>query len=525
MLPEAHLNSSTRQLVDRNDFELLDRDSEAQHGKHDHVPHQSIPSPQPAYEANVVVFSGPDDPLNPQNKPLWLKWTYAALLGAMTFVVTFSSSVFSTATAVTATEFGVSQEVMTLGTALFVLGFATGPVVFGPLSELYGRKIPFFAGYMIFFIFQIPVGVAQNLETIFICRFLAGVGASAPPAIVGGYLADFFDPVKRGLAVAVFAAASFLGPIFAPVLGGFITQSHLGWRWTAWITMIMAALFGGVGLITLPETYTPVILHREAKRLRLASGNWALHAKVDETPVDLRAITVRYLGRPFVMMALEPILLLINLYISFVYGIIYLLFESYPVSFYEERGYSLGVSALPFIPIGIGVILGSGMVAWYTQTSIKANFARDGKMTPEDRLIPMILGAAFLPVGCFWYAWTSSPAINPWPQIIAGVPIGIGLQMVFLQGLAYIIDVYLMNANSALSANVIIRSVIGAGFAMFAAPMYHNLGVGIPIFTTVPDEALTETRLTGLQLYLASLVSHFYQCQSCFTSLVLDSAR
>ena len=480
---DAYSNSSTRDLVDVGAFELLDRDPEAPLASHVVVPVQSMPSPHKDRETNIVNFAGPDDPLNPQNKPAWLKWTYATLLGAMTFVVTFSSSVFSTATAATAIEFSVSQEVMTLGTALFVLGFATGPVVFGPLSELYGRKIPFFIGYTIFFVFQVPVGVAQNLQTIFVCRFFAGVGASAPPAIVGGYLADLFDPVKRGLAVAVFAAASFLGPIFSPVLGGFITQSYLGWRWTVWITMIMAAFVGSIGLWVLPETYVPVILHREARRLRYATGNWALHAKVDEQPVDLRAILVRYLGRPFVMMALEPTLILFNLYISLVYGIIYLLFESYPISFYEERGYNLGVSALPFIPIGVGVILGSGIVAWYTQTSMKANFARDGRINPEDRLVPMIIGAAFLPIGCFWYAWTSSPNINPWPQILAGVPIGAGLQIVFLQGLAYIIDVYLINANSALSSNVIVRSLVGAGFVMFAAPMYHSLGVGQASFS------------------------------------------
>ena len=185
----------------------------------------------------------------------------------MTLVVTFASSVFSTATGMTAREFGISQEVMILGTALFVLGFATGPVIFGLLSELYGRKIPFFIGYAVIFIFQISVGVAHNLQTVFICRFLSGVGASAPPAIVGGCLADKFDPVRRGLAVAIFIAATFFGPILGPVVGGFITQSKLGWRWTVWITMIMAALFGGVDLLVPPESYAPVLLHRKAKKI------------------------------------------------------------------------------------------------------------------------------------------------------------------------------------------------------------------------------------------------------------------
>lgn len=84
----------------------------------------------------------------------------------------------------TALLFGVSAEVMTLGTSLFVLGFAFGPIVFGPLSELYGRKIPLFLGMTVFAIFNIPVAVATNLQTIFICRFLGGFFASAPLAVV-----------------------------------------------------------------------------------------------------------------------------------------------------------------------------------------------------------------------------------------------------------------------------------------------------------------------------------------------------
>jgi MFS transporter, DHA1 family, multidrug resistance protein len=73
--------------------------------------------------------------------------------------------------------------------------------VWGPLSELYGRKVPLFVGYAIFAIFQIPVAVAQNLETLFVCRFLGGVFGATPLAIVGGAMADIWDPVDRGVAV------------------------------------------------------------------------------------------------------------------------------------------------------------------------------------------------------------------------------------------------------------------------------------------------------------------------------------
>lgn len=145
------------------------------------------------------------------------KWGIAVMMGGMTFVVTFASSVFSSATMVTAKQFGVSSEVMVLEVSLFVLGFAFGPIVWGPLSELYGRRTPLLVGYFIFAIFNIPVAVATNIQTIMVCRFFGGFFSSAPLAIVGGSIADFFEPVNRGIAMSIFSAATFIGPTMGKV--------------------------------------------------------------------------------------------------------------------------------------------------------------------------------------------------------------------------------------------------------------------------------------------------------------------
>jgi predicted MFS family arabinose efflux permease len=82
-------------------------------------------------------------------------------------------------------------------------------------------------------------------------------------------------------------------------VGGFITESHLGWRWTAYITLIMAAIFGTIGFISIPETYAPKLLRQKATRLRHQSKNWAFHAKVEESTVDLQGIATKYLLRPY----------------------------------------------------------------------------------------------------------------------------------------------------------------------------------------------------------------------------------
>lgn len=434
-------------------------------------PSQSGPPSNQLKDPNLIEWEGPYDKGNPQNWPIGKKWAVTLTMGSMTWVITFASSVFSTATMVTSKQFHVSEEVMVLGTSLFVLGFAVGPLLWGPFSELYGRKVPLFFGYLVFAIFQIPVAVAQNLQTIFICRFFGGMFGSAPLAVVGGALADFWDPVNRGIATAIFSGATFVGPVAGPIVGSFITTSYLGWRWTEYITSIMAFFFGAIGFLVIPETYGPVLLQRRAKDIRHETKNWAIHSKMDENKIDLRIMAYKYLGRPFLMLVLEPILILITIYMALIYGIIYLFFEAYPIAFSEVRGWSPGVGSLPFLAITVGVILGGALIAYTSKTRFARKLKQHGRVVPEERLIPMIVGGAVLPAGLFWFAWTSSPNISPWPQIISGVPIGMGVLLIFLQGLNYIIDVYLMNANSAIAANTLFRSCVGAGFPLFATAM------------------------------------------------------
>ena len=171
------------------------------------------------------------------------------------------------------------------------------------------------------------MAVAINIETIMLCRFFGGMFGSAPLAIIGGALADFWGPVERGFALGLFAGATFIGPVAGPIVGGFITQSYLGWRWTAWMTMILGAFFGSVALVFCGESYAPVLLQRKATKKRFETRNWAIHAPADESPVQPKDIVERYLLRPWKMLLLEPILVLVTIYISLTYGEIYLFFE------------------------------------------------------------------------------------------------------------------------------------------------------------------------------------------------------
>lgn len=166
--------------------------------------------------------------------------------------------------------------------------------------------------------------MAKDSQTVFIGRFFAGFFGACPLTCVGAVFADMFSNRQRGMAITVFSMTVFSGPLLAPFIGGFITSSYLGWRWTEYITAIMGFLGLGLSLIFLEETYPPVILVNKAADIRRRTLNWGVHAKQEEIEIDLRELVEKNLSRPMRMLFSEPIVLLISIYMAFIYGLLYL---------------------------------------------------------------------------------------------------------------------------------------------------------------------------------------------------------
>jgi DHA1 family multidrug resistance protein-like MFS transporter len=190
--------------------------------------------------------------------------------------------------------------------------------MWAPMSELYGRKTPLLIAAFGFSIFSLAVAVGKDLQTILICRFFAGLFGSAPLALVAAVFADMFDNKMRGLAIGVFSTCVFMGPLLAPFIGGFITQSYLGWRWTEYISSIMGWVSLVLMLLFLEETYPPIILVSKASELRRRTKNWGIHAKQEEIEVDFKELIVRNVSRPMRILFTEPIVLLVTIYMSFI---------------------------------------------------------------------------------------------------------------------------------------------------------------------------------------------------------------
>lgn len=109
-------------------------------------------------------------------------------------------------------------QVYVMVTSGFVLGFVVGPLLWAPMSEVYGRRNLFIFTYILFTAFNGGVIASQNIWTLIILRFLAGTAGSSPLTNAGGTVSDLFDAGQRGLGMAVFAAAPFLGPAVGPIV-------------------------------------------------------------------------------------------------------------------------------------------------------------------------------------------------------------------------------------------------------------------------------------------------------------------
>ncbi|KAJ5049602.1 hypothetical protein NUH16_008121 [Penicillium rubens] len=432
----------------------------------------------------IVEFQK-DDPGNPMNWGQSRKWFIAAIATLSVFAVTFTSSAYSVSANEVFKDFDISTEVFIVGLSLFVLGFAIGPAVWGPL---YVSMILWIITHIAMVAFLGGSAGSQNVATLLILRFFAGTFGGSPLVNSGGTIADLFPPAQRGLALTIYCVAPFLGPILGPIVGGFVSES-VGWRWVQGVCVIFIGVVGILGIVFIPETYGPVLLQRRTHQLAKADGKIYVSVLEKNQGKKLPSeVFKRALFRPWIFLFLEPIVLIASVYMAIIYGTVYMFMGAMPIVYNEDRGWSVGIGGLAFLGIAVGIIFGLVYAIWDNNVRYMKLFAAKSA-NPESRLPPAIVGGVALPIGMFAFAWTNYPSIHWSVSIILSAPFGFGCVLVILPIMNYLIDTYTIYAASVLAAAAIFRSVVGAVFPLFTTQMYHNLGIhwasSIPAFLTL----------------------------------------
>ncbi|UPK95344.1 hypothetical protein LCI18_006279 [Fusarium solani-melongenae] len=429
-------------------------------------------------EDQLVDFDGPDDPYRPMNWPTKKKVLTTWLYGLVTMSATWASSSYSAGTAQVAEHFHVSRQVSTLGTTIFLLGFGIGPLLWAPLSEVYGRRLAVLIPMFIAISFSFGSATAKDFQTLMLTRFFGAFFASAPVTNTGGVLGDLFSPSERGIAMAGYAMAVVGGPVLGPIVSAAVVQEpSLGWRWAEYLTGIVQVIFLILAVIFVDESYPPRLLVYKARRLRHETGNWALHAKFEEWDVSISQLAQKFLVRPVQLLS-TPICFLVALYASFCYGILYMQLGAIPIIFGEIKGWGLLVSELPFLCIFIGAVLGCGANVYNQLLYNKAYHAAGDRAVPEKRLPPMMVGSFIFCGGQFLTGWTAQKDTHWVVPCIGLVLLGTGFFTIFQAALNYLVDTFQTYAASAVAANTFLRSCFAAAFPLVVTPMYHNIGVG-----------------------------------------------
>jgi len=288
-----------------------------------------------------------------------------------------------------------------------------------------------------------------------------------------------WPPRDRTLATAIYSLCTFFGPVSGPIVGGFVSQSfRSGWRVNFWIMFGLSTLVIILAFFHLDETYPPVLLRRRAKRLQEEAGGTKYFVSIYDhlKPISKRDFIILNMKRPFIFLFTEPIILLVALYIGVAYATLYAQFVAYPIVFGQHRHFSPGDTGLAFLGIAVGQWIAVASSPLQSQIYASEMTKRGGVLLPEARLYSAMVGGIALPVGMFWFAWTTFPSVHPVVPILAGIPFGFGTILIMTTLNAYLMDAYSLYCASALAATVLMRSVFASVFPLFSTPMFSKLG-------------------------------------------------
>ena len=413
---------------------------------------------------------------------------------AVTVVTAYTAGSYSSASAQMSRYWGVSQVAILVGITTFTTGFAIAPMVLAPFSELNGRKPVFVVTGILFVVCQLCCAVTRSYPGMLIARFFAGVGGSTFSTMVGGVVADIYHTQDRNTPMALFSGAALFGTGLGPLCSGFIAQ-HVSWRWVFYVQVMSCGFLILLVMVFFRETRGSVLLSRRAATLNkwyearekaglvgfeVAVGEsgkkqsqrvrWKV--KSDEERESLAKMIGISIYRPFHLLLTEPVVFFFSLWIAFSWSVLYLTFSSIPLVFSTNHDFNTQQSGAVFAAMCVGAML-STILSIY-QEKIARHY---GKMstTAEGRLYFSCVESVLMPIGLFWFGWTSFPSIH-WivPTLAVGCAT-MGIFSIYLAVFNYLADTYHRYASSALAAQSFCRNMLGGIFPLVTSAMFHKM--------------------------------------------------
>ncbi|KAJ1324142.1 MFS transporter DHA1 family multidrug resistance protein [Microdochium nivale] len=440
--------------------------------------------------AEAVDFDGPDDPEHPLNWTATRKTVTITILSVNALLSPIGSTISAASAPAIMADLGATSDTLgTLMTTIYLFGYAFGPFLVAPLSELYGKRIVLRVCAVLFCLFNIACALAHTFPSLIVYRLLAGIAGSCPGTLGASSIADMVPRERRGAAMAAYVLGPTLGPTLGPIIGGSLTLAA-GWRWGFWLMAIASGVVAVLILLFVRESYPYAILKHKTAKLSKEPGDRDLRSvldKGDKTPRQLFAVAIT---RPFRMLLL-PVVFLQSAYAAIVYSYAYICFTTFPRVFRDQYGFGSAETGLASLGLGVGFIIGLLFCMllsdrWAARLASrhgpdggrKINDSGSERAKSEYRIPPMFVGAALVPAGLFWYGWTAELRAHWIVPIVGTAVLGIGSMIIYSTSATYLVDAYSVYSASVMAASAALRSITGALLPLAGPALFDKLGVG-----------------------------------------------
>lgn len=259
-----------------------------------------------------------------------------------------------------ASDLAMSTTESTMSLSVYLLATAFGPLLIGPLSEIYGRQSIFHITNVWFLAWNLTCGFANSKGLLIAARLLAGFGASGAYSLAYGVLGDVWPPEQRGRSVGLYLFIPLTGAAIGPIVGGFIVQ-YSTWRWMFWATTILQVILEVSSLLLFSESYAPLLLRRRAQKLREDTGDSRYHSSSELRESGRTAVgnLGHSLTRPLRLLAFHPIIQIQAILEGINYGLLYFALASFSSLHVSAYGESVAMSGLHYIAIFVGEVIGA----------------------------------------------------------------------------------------------------------------------------------------------------------------------
>ena len=135
----------------------------------------------------------------------------------------------------------------------YLFGFAVGQILYGPISDRFGRKPVLLAALALYGVASVVCAATQSIETLMAVRFVQALGGAGSIVLARAVVRDLYTGVRAGRELSLMGSITAFAPIVAPVIGG-VLQTAFGWRAGFILLVIFAAISGSTAARLLPET-------------------------------------------------------------------------------------------------------------------------------------------------------------------------------------------------------------------------------------------------------------------------------